>query len=170
MLSQSQATINAIVSLAQEKGYDASPFETDYRTVMTKEDCTTIVNFITQGLIDDEITMTDGSKEKFKEMNDSNKGLRRYVVGLVNDRMRKAKALNGNTTYEAKEPGKLKNSRDPELKALMQCLELENPAEAKAEIQAEIDRRRSELAAANPKKPDINYDALPAHLRAKLGL
>lgn len=167
VLSQSQATINAIVNLSKEKGYKATPFETDYKTVLTKADTTQVVNLITAGLQDGSITMTDKSREKF---NGDPKALRRYVVGLVNDRLRKAKAINGNVTYSAKEPGKLKNSRDAELKALTQVLALDNPPEVKAEIQAEIDRRKSELEAANKKTVTINYDALPADLRAKLGI
>ena len=166
--SQSDATINAVVNLAKEQGYDAKPFETDYKSVLTKADTTQVVNFITQGLTDGEITMTDKSKAKFE---DDPKALRRYVVGLVNDRLRKAKAINGNTVYAAKEHGKLKASRDAELKALTQVLSLNNTPEVKAEIQAEIDRRKSELDAAKVKtdKP-INYDALPADLRMKLGI
>jgi len=165
--SQSEATINAVVNLAKEQGYDASPFETDYKSVLTKDDTNQVVNFITQGLTDGNITMTDKSKAKFQ---DDPKALRRYVVGLVNDRLRKAKAINGNITYQAKEPGKLKNSRDAELKALTQVLSLDNTPEVKAEIEAEITRRKAELDAAKVKTVTINYDALPADLRAKLGI
>ena len=166
-ISQSEATINAIVNLAQEQGYNAQPFETVYKDILTKQDTNQVVNFITKGLISGDISMTDKSKAKFKG---DDKALRRYVVGLVNDRLRKAKALNGNTTYQYKEPGKLTNSRDAELKALTQVLALDNPPEVKAEIEAEINRRKQELAAAKVKTVNINYDALPADLRAKLGI
>ena len=166
--SQSDATVNAIINIAKEQGYEASPHETDYKEVLTKDDISGVVNFIAQGLTDGNITMTDKSKAKFA---DDSKALRRYVVGLVNDRLRKAKAINGNVVYQAKEPGKLKNSRDAELKALTQVLALDNPPEVRAEIEAEIDRRRAELDAAKAKtSAPINYDALPADLRAKLGL
>ena len=166
-LSQSDATINAVVNLAKEQGYEASPFETDYKTVLTKDDTSQVVNFITAGLIDGNITMTEKSKAKF---DGDPKALRRYVVGLVNDRLRKAKAINGNVVYSAKEPGKLIASRDAELKALTQVLALDNPPEVQAEIQHEIDRRKSELEAAKVKPQEINYDALPDDLRAKLGI
>jgi len=165
--TQSEATINAVVNLAKEQGYDASPFETDYKEVLTKADTTQIVNFITQGLVDGNISMADKSKAKFE---DDPKALRRYVVGLVNDRLRKAKAINGNVAYAAKNPGKLKNSRDAELKALTQVLALDNPPEIKAEIEAEINRRKAELDAAKVKTVTINYDALPPELRAKLNI
>lgn len=167
VLSQSTATINAIVNLAKDQGYDATPFETDYKSVLTKDDQTQVVNFIAQGLMDGNISMTEKSQAKFEG---DPKALRRYVVGLVNDRLRKAKAINGNVTYVAKNPGKLTNSRDAELKALTQVLTLDNTAEVKAEIEAEIARRKSELAADKVKTVTINYDALPADLRAKLGI
>jgi len=163
-MSQSEATINCIINLCTDKGYDHSPHETIYKDILTKDDVTHVVNFVTAGMQDGNITMTDKSRTKFE---DDPKALRRYAVGLVNDRLRKAKALNGNTAYQYKNPGKLTSSRDPELKALMQTIEIV-PDEHKPEVQKEIDRRLAELN--KPKKADINYDALPAGLRAKLGL
>ena len=176
--TQSQATINAIVNLASEKGYDVKPHESDYKTVMTKADTDQIVSLITQGLTDESVSMTEKSRLKFNvgqgtpQTESQKKALKRYVVGLVNDRLRKAKAINGNVTYQAKEPGKLTNSRDAELKALTQVLALDNPDNVKAEIQSEIDRRKAELAAQKAAKTSapINYDCLPADLRAKLGI
>ena len=38
VLSQSDATINAVVNLAKEADYEAKPFETDYKTVLSKAD------------------------------------------------------------------------------------------------------------------------------------
>jgi len=162
--TQSESTINAIINLCTEQGYDHSPHETIYKDILTKDDVTSVVNFVTAGMISGDITMTDKSHAKFD--NDP-KALRRYAVGLVNDRLRKAKALNGNTTYAYKNPGKLTSSRDPELKALMQTIEIV-PDEHKADVQVEIDRRRAELD--KPKMVEINYDALPPELRAKLNI
>lgn len=164
MKTQSEATINSIINLCNEKGYDHSPHETVYKDILTKDDITQVVNFVTAGMSEGTISMTDKSRAKFEG---DLKALRRYAVGLVNDRLRKAKVLNGNTTYQYKNPGKLTNSRDEELKALLQTLEIV-PDEHKAEVQKEIDRRRSELS--KPKTVNINYDALPAELRAKLGI
>ena len=165
MKTQSQATIDCIINICNEKGYAHQPHETVYRDILTKEDTTQVVTFITQGLIDGEISMTDKSKEKFK---DDPKGLRRYVVGLVNDRLRKSKVLNGNTKYEYKEPGKLTMSKDPELKSLKQVLDITTDPEDRNLIQVEIDRRQQELN--KPKKVEIDVSLLPQHLRDKLGL
>lgn len=162
--TQSEATINCILNLCTEQEYEHTPHETIYKDLLTKDDITKVVNFVTTGMQNNEITMTDRSHEKF---DDDPKALRRYAVGLVNDRLRKAKALNGNTMYQYKNPGKLTSARDPELKALMQTIEIV-PDEHKAEVQKEIDRRRGELN--KPKKVEIDYDALPAELRAKLNI
>ena len=162
--TQSEATINCILNLCTEQGYTHSPHETIYKDILTKDDIAHVVNFVTAGMIAGDITMTDKSHAKF---DNDHKALRRYAVGLVNDRLRKAKALNGNTVYQYVNPGKLTSSRDPELKALMQTIEIV-PEEHVAEVQKEIDRRKAELDA--PKTVEINYDALPEELRAKLGL
>lgn len=162
--TQSEATINCILNVCNDKGYEHSPSETVYKDILTKDDVTHVVNFVTAGMQAGNITMTDKAHAKFD--NDP-KALRRYAVGLVNDRLRKSKVLNGNTTYQYKNPGKLTISRDPELKALMQTIEIV-PEEHKPEVQKEIDRRKAELD--KPKMVEINYDALSPELRAKLGL
>lgn len=168
MKTQSQATIDITVNYCKEKGIDATPFETDYKTVLDSNDKKAIVSMVFEGIVNGSISITKSSQEKYEN---DDKALKRYTVGLLNDRLRKAKALNGNTTYSAKEPGKLVNARDAELKALTQTLEIV-PEESKADVQIEIDRRKSEIQAAKAKKTatPINYDALPADLRAKLGL
>ena len=169
MKNQSQATIDITVNYCIEKGIQATPFETDFNEVLSSDDKKAIVSMVFEGMTNGDITVSDKSLSKYKN---DHKAWRRYTVGLINDRLRKAKALNGNIVYTAKEPGKLSGSRDPELKALMQVLTLDNTPEVRADIQAEIDRRKSEIdatKAAKASKP-INYDALPADLRAKLGI
>ena len=162
-MSQSDATINCILNLCKEKGYIQTPKETIYKDILTKEDTTFVVNFITLGLIEGDITMTDKSREKFKE---DKKGLRRYVVGLVNDRLRKAKVLNGNVTYKYKNPGKLTQSKDPELKSLLQVMDITTDPLHKVAIQVEIDRRKKELDVV--KKVTIDYSLLPESVRKML--
>lgn len=164
-VTQSEAVISCVLNLCTEKKIKHEPFVTIYRDVLTDGDKSLVADFITQGLVKGEITMTEKSKIKFK---DDVKALRRYVVGLVNDRLRKAKKLNGNTTYQHQEPGKLKNARDPELKALMQTLEIV-PAEHKADVQVEIDRRKKELDAAKKTTVAIDLTQLSPELRKMLG-
>jgi hypothetical protein len=169
MKNQSQATIDITVNYCKEKDIQATPFETDYNEVLSSDDKKAIVSMVFEGMLNKDIQVSEKSLAKFEP---DHKAWRRYTVGLLNDRLRKAKALNGNVVYQAKEPGKLTGSRDPELKALQQVLTLDNTPEVKAEIQAEIDRRKSEIQAdkATKSAKPINYDALPTDLRAKLGI
>lgn len=86
--------------------------------------------------------------------------IRKYVPGLVNNWMRKDKRLNGNTEYQAKNPGSRTGAGDERLKALRALLAAV-PDDVKPTVQAEIDKRLEEL---KPSKT-INVAALPEHLR-----
>ena len=84
-----------------------------------------------------------------------------YVSGLVSNWLRKDRRLNGNTTYSPANPGTRTGSSDDGVKAMKQLLAVTDDPEAKAEIQAEIDKRIGELKP----KPEINVEALPEHLK-----
>ena len=161
MKTQSSAVIEMVINLAKERGYEATPFETDYSTVITKADEQLIGDMVFAGINDQEIGLSVKSQAKFE---DDPKALRRYVTGLVNDRLRKAKALNGDTIYKYKNPGKLTNSRDELLKTLTQVLAITEGDEDKAAIQSEIDKRRKEIAALKVKTTPIDMSHLPADL------
>lgn len=87
--------------------------------------------------------------------------LTNYVSGLVSNWLRKDKRLNGGTQYVAKNPGTRTGAGDESLKAMRTLLSATTDSEARAEIQAEIDKRVGEL---KPKKT-INAAALPESLR-----
>lgn len=84
-----------------------------------------------------------------------------YVSGLVSNWLRKDKRLNGNVAYVAKNPGTRTGAGDESLKAMRTLLQATSDDSARAEIQAEIDKRIGEL---KPKK-QINVSALPESLR-----
>jgi len=160
MKTQSEATINAIINLCNERGYEHTPFETDYKTILKPDDMKDVVELITAGMTTGQIQMSESAHAKF---DDDPKALRRYVVGLVNDRLRKAKAINGNIKYEYKQPGKLSGSKDPQLKALMQLKQLHPDNE---DIEQAITARQEALKP----KVEIDVSVLPADLIEKLGL
>ena len=99
--------------------------------------------------------------------NPSDEELRKYIPGLVNNWMRKDLRLNGGTKYEAKNPGSRAGSGDAALKNMKLLLETVSEPVARAAIQKEIDQRKEQLSAA--KRPAINVDALPEHLRYLVG-
>lgn len=164
---QSDATVACIINLCTEMGYKHNPGETVYKDLLTKDDKTFVANFVTKGCLDGSIMMSDRFTEKTKG---DPKAVRRYVVGLVNDRLRKAKKLNGSTKYVAANPGKLKGSRDPEMKSLKQVLEITTDESNRKDIQLEIDRRQKELDLEKKKTVTIDVKFLSPELRKTLNL
>ena len=159
MRTQSGAVIAMCIAMAEERGYEASPFETDYKTVLKEADIKAIEEMTFAGINEGTIALTEKSQLKWE--NDS-KGLRRYVTGLVNDRLRKAKALNANTNYAYKNPGKLTNSRDDVLKNLNLVLKIRTDPTDIVAIQEAIKTRQAEIAKA--KAPEVDMSHLPADL------
>ena len=100
------------------------------------------------------------------EISDSD--LKSYVSGLQSNWLRKDKRLNGNVAYVAKNPGSRAGSGDPQLKAMRSLLSTLSSESDKAEVQAHIDLRVSEIQATKAQKSvTIDFSALPADLAAK---
>lgn len=90
----------------------------------------------------------------------------KYVPGLINNHLRKDKRLNGGVKYEAKNPGSRSGQGDEQLTAMRNLLKLPNLSdEQRAEIESEIANRLAEIKAV--KAPEVNWDALPEHIRLK---
>lgn len=99
-----------------------------------------------------------------REFSDSD--LKSYVSGLQSNWIRKDKRLNGGTKYTAKNPGSRAGSTDASLKAMRNLLTTLTNDEDRAEVQAAIDARISELAITKQAKV-VDFSALPADLAAK---
>lgn len=92
--------------------------------------------------------------------NPDDAALLKYIPGLVNNWVRKDKRLNGGTQYTAKNPGSRQGSGDEmvrNMKALLSTLE---DPDQKAEVQAAIELRLSQLKP----KPTVDVSKLPAAL------
>jgi hypothetical protein len=103
-----------------------------------------------------------GSVELDREFNDSD--LKAYVSGLQSNWLRKDKRLNGGAKYSAKNPGSRIGSSDPSLKAMRALLTTLTTESYRAEVQAAIDTRVSEIQASKVKKVTIDTSVLPAEL------
>ena len=88
--------------------------------------------------------------------------LLKYIPGLTNNWVRKDLRLNGGSQYVPKNPGSRQGSGDEQLKNLKLMLPMVSDPEAKAAVQAEIDKRIAQLA-----KPVATLDVskIPEHLR-----
>jgi hypothetical protein len=103
-----------------------------------------------------EVQFTRGEERDGKE-------LRRYVVGLISNWLRKDSRLNGNTQYQPKNPGSRAGGKDEQMSAMRALLAATHEPKARAEIQQAIDERAKELKQQSAKP--INVEALPEHLR-----
>lgn len=163
MKKQSDAVRDICQQYCQEKEYEFGN-GVDLKETFTNEDLYNVTTIIANGFDAGEIDMSAKARAKY----DTIDKLKVYSRGLLNDRLRKHKELNGGDPYKAKKPGSMKGKRDPELKAL-QALLAQQPDHAE-EIEKHIARRQAELDAEKAKKVEIDISALPADLVATLGL
>lgn len=158
-MNQRDATCNTILAVLNDRGveYELNG-PTPIASVLNAEDKKNIREILStmflQGKIDfkNPAALTD---EKY---------LKDYVSGLVNNWIRKAPEFNGNTKYEAKNPGSRTGSSDEMIKELKKVLSIVTTDEDRAAVQEAIDARQAEI---KPEKSvTIDASKLPEHLRA----
>ena len=161
-VNQKTAVYVAITTVLADAGID---FEDgmNIAELMTKERRGKVNAILFAGFRSNEIELD-------REYSDSD--LKAYVSGLQSNWIRKDKRLNGNTTYQAKNPGSIAGSGDGALsnaKKLLATLKADpTTSEADvAEVEAFIAERTAEIAAEKVKSVTIDFNALPPHLRAK---
>lgn len=146
MTKQKDAVFNAVCAV---KG--ATEFSSAVE--LTKEERASVQSSLITGFQNGSIAYQGDATDATK--------LSSYVSGLVSNWLRKDKRLNGGVAYVAKNPGTRTGAGDESLKAMRALQSSLTDEDARAEIQAEIDRRVAEL---KPKKV-INVAALPESLR-----
>lgn len=155
VISQNQAVFLACVTVLGETfgGEIAAKPNTDERKK--------IVEIVTNGIIEGSVFMKDESRAKFN----TTEKMRGYVVGMVSNHLRKDERLNGGVEHEIKNPGSRAGQGDEVLKNYKALLTTLTDPEQKKLVQAAIDERAKELAAAKAKTVTINVDLLPESLR-----
>lgn len=151
-MTQKEAVFMAIVNVTDHK-VGETPL------VITKEQRGQVNAILFEGF-------RSGKIELEREYTDSD--LKSYVSGLQSNWIRKDKRLNGGIQYAAKNPGSRAGSADPSLKAMRALLTTLTNESDRAEVQAAIDARVSEIAATKQAKV-VDFSALPADLAAKFG-
>lgn len=106
-------------------------------------------------------------KESFQAKVDDDSELKKYISGLVNNWIRKAKEFNSGNTYKPKNPGSRAGSQDSQVKEMRKLLSITTDEEAKAKIQSAIDKRVSEIKV-EKNSVEIDVNQLPEHLRSLL--
>ena len=153
-ITQKEAVYNAVTSVLNENSVIVSE-GTDVNTLMNREYRSQVNAILFEGF-------RSGTIELDREFTDSD--LKGYVSGLQSNWLRKDKRLNGGTKYSAKNPGSRVGSGDPSLKAMRTLLSTLTSDTDKAEVQAAIDLRISEIQASKVKAVTIDASVLPAEL------
>lgn len=160
-VNQRTATVNTLLSVLNDRGveYEVNG-DTPISEVLTDSDKAKTREIL--------FTMfRNGSveyKDQFQSKVNDDSELKKYISGLVNNWIRKAKELNCGEAYKAKNPGSRAGSGDDQVREMKKLLSVTEDATARAAIQAAIDERVSKLKA---EKSNIEIDAskLPEHLR-----
>jgi len=123
----------------------------------TKEDKSTIVD-----------TLIEGVGTEFEVKNEQ-ENMRSYIIGLLNNHLRKDTRLNGGEKYAPKNPGSRAGQGDSEIKASRQLLKtlVEGSPEAE-KVKAFINSKLATIKAAKA-VVEIDTEALPAELRSLVG-
>ena len=143
-VNQRTATVNTLLSVLNDRGVDYQlNGETPISEVLTDSDkAKTREILFTQ--------FRNGSieyKESFQAKVNDDSELKKYISGLVNNWIRKAKELNSGQAYKTKNPGSRAGSGDEQVREMKKLLQVTADEEAKAAIQAAIDERVAKLKA-----------------------
>ena len=161
-ISQKDSVVNEVKTILGSSFDPNSPA----RDQLSDEQLKTVKSNIVSGIV-------SGSIDFKKEVTDE-KEISRYVSGMVSNHLRKAKELNGGSTYSPQSTGR--GSRDPQISELNKLLKTyEEGTNEFNQIVTAIEARKAELvaeraAAAKERKKakelsSINMDALPEGLK-----
>ena len=146
--------------------------DVDVKTYITNDQKQQIIDLITISIKEKGTQISDEARAKYYDQ----KSLRRYVAGMVTNWFNKSKELNGNTTYETKNPGSRKSSSDEvvrNLRILKKQLTEAGNTEGLAEVESALAERLEQLEAAKPRKTKVtkpvNESYIPEHLRELIG-
>ena len=150
-MNQRESVFAAVSAVVPVKG----------KVSLTTEQRAKVVGLVCEAFEAGEVTFKDTDANQAK-LTDS-KELKKYVVGLVNNWLRKDPMLNGGEKYVAKNPGT--RSTDAQLKNLQLLLKATTDKAKQDKIIAFIDKRKNELEASKVKAVEIDMSVIPAELK-----
>ena len=164
-MKQKDAVYGAVTEVLGTTEFEGS-------VVLTKEQREQVQAIVFEGFKAGEIEFADTAENQEKMSSDSK--LMNYVSGLTSNWLRKDSRLNGGTKYVPSNPGSRTGQGDDTLKTLRALHKQFSVTDSSklAAIESEIAKRVSEIQAERASKniKKVNIDALPADLRAKLGI
>jgi hypothetical protein len=154
--TQKEAVFAAITSVLSEAGIVVNEGD-NFANSLTRELRAQVTSILVEGFNSGNISLDKTFTDEA--------ALRTYCSGLTSNWLRKDGRLNGGTKYEAKNPGSRVGSSDPQLKAMRILLSTKTDASERAEIQAFIDSRVSQIKVSKKPAKVIDMSALPAELQ-----
>lgn len=148
------------------------------RVVLTSDQRKRVIDLVTNGIILDEVNMSDNAKLTY----DTPEKIKSYVASLVSDCVRKDTRMNGGSKYTPTKPGTRTGSKDEQIQAMRAARKsfvISGDAEKVRIIDEEITNRIKTLQASKPasspktktpKTISVDLSMIPAELKASLGL
>ncbi len=153
-MKQNDAVFGAVCEVLGENNFST-------KVELSKDQQNQVIEIVTNGILNGTVDFSTEAKTKY---NDYDK-VRSYTTGMVNNHLRKDLRLNGGSKYQPKNPGSRAGSGDEQLKALKALRSTVSDPETIQQLDLAIEVRTQEIKATKVKKVEINYDALPEHLR-----
>ena len=161
-VSQKNAVVNEVKSILGSSFDPSLPAKGQ----LTADQISMLKSNIVSGIVDGDINFNKDTTDE--------KEIGRYVSGMVSNHFRKAKELNGGSTYSAQATGR--GSRDEQVSELSKLLKTFKPESSEFEqISAAIVARKAEIAVTKAEQTkerkkkkelsSINTDALPEGLK-----
>ena len=160
-VNQKEGVFNAVINVLDESGQEYDPSS---KVSLTTEQRRAVTNICVEACMKGDISMTAESRAK----HDTAEKQYKYFNGTVGNWLSKDTRLNGGIKHTIKNPGSRAGQGDAMLKSLKGLLaqvEATGTDEQIAKVQAEVDKRKEELAASKAKKVEINADLIPEELK-----
>jgi hypothetical protein len=158
MLNQRSATVNVLLSVFNESGNEyVLNGEVNLKDVITPDQKQKTKQILFTMFREGKITYKPEFEAKVQDDSELNK----YIGGLINNWLRKAKELNNGEKYEAQNPGSRAGSGDPQVRELKKLLAKVKGTTHEAKVQAAIAERLEEIKP----KVEINTDLIPESLQ-----
>lgn len=164
-MNQRTATVETILGVLANRNVEyVLNGETPIGEVLTDADKKEVRDALFTMFRNGDVGMSDNFRDT--KLNDDSE-LKKYISGLVNNWIRKAKEFNSGQQYVIKNPGSRAHVGDEQLKELMKlATQIGTGNEGYEDVMQAIKQRKDEIAASKAKDVTINADALPEHLRS----
>lgn len=151
-MKQNDAVFQAVCQVLGQTNFDQA-------VILTTDQRKQVIEIVSKGICEKKVDFSTEASEKYSTFDK----VKTYTSGMVSNHLRKDKRLNGNTKYEAKNPGSRTGQGDEMLKNLKALRsQLTDPQHIQA-VDEKIAERTNELS--KTKTVTIDIDKLPEELR-----